>query len=212
MSFISVITFVKKQLENDDVYTFFFSTNKKLDHKAGQHGIFLLPGLYRPHPFTLSSSPDEEYVTFSTHTSSGSRFKQKILKMQPGDKMTLVGPILNFTFTKGLSDYVFLAQGIGITPFRSMLVTAHMKKLPIKTTLIHVDSCKHTFSKLTKKYATKSYFPTNPDEFRELVKQQDINKIFYLSGSPRFVSATKKLLLETGVASGNIKTDSFLGY
>jgi len=212
MSFLTLLTFVDKQHDNDDICTFRFTIKHNINHKAGQHGIFMLPGVYRPHPFTLSSSPDEKYVTFSTHTATGSRFKNKLLSLKPGAKMFLLGPIMNFTFMKGESKYVFLAQGIGITPFRSMLTYAHDNQLPMTTTLIHVDSHEHTFQKLTQQYATHANYPTNPEEFRKVVQSQDIDQLFYLSGSPRFVSATKQLLAESGVKPKHIRTDSFLGY
>ena len=212
MSILTSLTFVDKQLENDDIYTFRFATKHTINHKAGQHGLFILPGLFRPHPFTLSSSPDEQHVAFSTHTATGSRYKQKLMSIKPGEKLFLLGPIMNFTFTEGQSKYVFLAQGIGITPFRSMLAYAETHQLPVTTTLIHVDSKGHTFKELTEKCATYANYPTNPDEFRSLVRQQDTSQLFYLSGSPRFVSETKKLLTEVGVSKSNIKMDSFLGY
>ena len=212
MSLLTILTFVEKKLENDDIYTFSFTSKHSLNHKAGQHGLFVLPGLYRPHPFTLSSSPEEQYVTFSTHTATGSAYKKKLLSLKPGAKMILAGPILNFTFTKDSSNYVFLAQGIGITPFRSMLVHAHAKQLPINTTLIHVDSKGHTFKEMTQQYATTAYYPIDAEAFQEIVKSQDVKQLFYISGSPRFVAATKVLLNEMGVERGSIKTDSFLGY
>lgn len=212
MSLINNLTFVKKQHENDDIYTFYFNTPKGLKHKAGQHGLFVLPGWYRPHPFTISSSPDEELVTISTHIGTGSRFKKKLMSMESGDSILFIGPILNFTLRDHADTHVFLAQGIGITPFRSMLFHAYAASLPIITTLIHVDSKGHTFRDLTQEYATHAYYPTNPAEFQAKVKEQDINQVFYLSGSPRFVRATRKFLVERGVKRRNIRTDSFLGY
>lgn len=212
MSIMTKLTFIKKQQENNDIYTFFFTPKTAISHKAGQHGLFLLPGLYRPHPFTLSSAPGEEYITFSTHTATGSKFKQRIMEMKEGDLMFLVGPILNFTFAKDKNKYVFLAQGIGITPFRSMLVDAHAKSLPYTTTLVHVDSKSHTFKNETHEYASFSYYPSNSEEFRVFVEIQDKNQMFYLSGSPKFISSTKKLLVQKDVGQANIKTDSFFGY
>ncbi len=212
MSLLTILTFVKKNIETDDIYTFSFTSKRKLNHKAGQHGLFVLPGLYRPHPFSLSSSPEEDLITFSTHTATGSAFKNKLMKLEPGAKMLFVGPMLNFTFKKNETNYVFLAQGIGITPFRSMLVHAQSAKLPITTTLIHVDSKAHTFEPLTRQYATNALYPTNPEEFQNAVKMQPTDRQFYISGSPRFVSSTKQVLSEMGVARGNVKTDTFLGY
>ena len=212
MSFVTTLTFVKKNHETDDIYTFSFSTDQPHTYKAGQHGLFVLPGLYRPHPFSLSSSPDEPTITFSTHTATGSAFKNKLMRLKAGQKMFLFGPIMNFTFAEATPKHVFLAQGIGITPFRSMLVHAHTAKLPLKTTLIHVDSKAHAFKSTTQEHATTALYPSSSDEFRRIVEQQSADQVFYISGSPRFVSSTKRLLNEMHVPHASIKTDSFLGY
>jgi ferredoxin-NADP reductase len=212
MGFITKLTFAEKVHEDNDIYTFSFTANRPIQHKAGQHGLFVLPGLYRPHPLSLSSSPDEPYISFTTHTATGSAFKNKLLALKPGDPMIFLGPVLNFTFTDTATKYVFLAQGIGVTPFRSMLKYAFTIQLPITTTLIHVDSTQHSFEKLTKQYASTALYPTSADEFKTLLMQQDVTSLFYISGSPRFVSSTKHALRDMGVANKAIKTDSFLGY
>ena len=207
-----ILSFTEKIHEGADVYTFRFKKPTGFKHKAGQHALFVLPGFYRPHPFTISSAPDEDFVSFTTHAREGSAFKRRIMEFVAGNKVFLLGPLLNFTFHKTYDEYVFLAQGIGITPFRSMLVHANAANMPVKTTLIHVDGAGHTFKALTSEYATEALYPTNPEEFRDVVLKQDSAKAFYLSGSPRFVKATKALLKEHGVARKNIRTDSFLGY
>ena len=212
MALFNRLSFIKKKHENDDIYTFYFSPKQKIEHKAGQHGLFLLPGLHRPHPFTFSSAPGEEYITFTTHVDTGSRYKKRLMKMTPNDRITLAGPLGGFTLESSSNEHILLAQGVGITPFRSMLVHADADKLPATTTLIHVDSKTHTFRSLTEKLATKAHYPTNPDEFRELVRKQDSSQLFYISGSPRFVRATKDLLEEMGVRPSSIKVDSFMGY
>lgn len=206
------LTFVKKQQDSTDCYSFFFTKPTGFHYSAGQHALFILPGAYLPHPYSMSSAPEEDYITVSARVSSGSRHKKRLLSMKLGDAMFVLGPILNFTFKKNIKDYVFLAQGIGITPFRSMLVHADKQSLPVNTTLIHVDSHEHTFKNLTKKYATHAHYPTNPDEFRQRVLAQDMTAHFYLSGSPKFIATTKSLLFEQGVKRRSIYTDSFLGY
>ncbi len=212
MSLITPLSFVKKNLEGGDIYTFSFASKRPIGYKAGQHGVFFLPGFYRPHPFSLSSSPEEKYVTISTHVGSQSPFKKKLLSMKKGDKLFVLGPIMNFSLRTHAERHVFLAQGIGITPFRSILAHVHEAALPVTTTLIHVDGKEHTFKALTEAYATTSFYPTDPDQFREYVKQQNPNSAYYLSGSPRYVAATKELLAEHGVLSKDIITDSFWGY
>ena len=86
-----------------------------------------------------------------------------------------------------------------------MLVHAHNQQLQIQTTLIHVDKGNHPFRELTKSLASNSFYPTGSDDFRELVKKQDKDQVFYMSGSRHFTVSTRKLLNELGVAKDNIK-------
>lgn len=126
--------------------------------------------------------------------------------------MGLIGPVMNFTFQQDAPRNVLLAQGIGITPFRSMLVHAQAHVPEVETTLIHVDGTAHLFRDITEAYATNAFYPTNPDAFREAVAGLDTGQRFYLSGSPKFIGATKRLLREKGVEASAIATDSFWGY
>lgn len=212
MSFLHVMIFIDKVHEGGDIYTFNFKKPKDFNYKAGQHGLWIQASFTRPHPFTLSSSPEEEYVSFSTHIRLGSRYKQKLASLTAGDKMYLLGPILDFSFKDDVHEYVFLAQGIGITPFRSMLLHAKDSILPVTTTLIHVENEPHTFRQLTSSCATVSHYPTTPGEFQGLVKDQSKKATYYISGSPGFISSVKELLSEQGIDKNHIKTDSFLGY
>lgn len=207
------LTFVKKNHEHGDIYTFYFSPSRPLRHIAGQHGLFVLPRLGGLHIFSLSSAPEEEYVTLSTHVRKESRYKQRLDGLQPGDHLTVWGPVLDFIFQDEPAEYVFLAQGIGITPFRSLLVHANAVKLPVTTTLIHVEADEHTFHALTSQLATKSFYPTTPEAFTQTIKDTlNPQAAYYLSGSPRFVGATKQTLRSLGLKRSQIRTDSFLGY
>lgn len=212
MGVLHTLNFVKATHQHDDVYTFSFTKPETISHRAGQHGLFIVPGLYRPHPFTLSNAPEEQYVSFTTHVGTASRYKKALLRLKKDDKVWLMGPVLWFTFKKRSSRYVFLAQGIGITPFISMLTHAHTARLPVEIRLIHVAAGEHTFAARTKKYATHAVFVSSPDAFRAAVALEDPRQHFYISGSPAFVRSTKKILLAKGVSRRNCTTDSFLGY
>ncbi|MDN5275400.1 MAG: hypothetical protein JWN33_49 [Candidatus Saccharibacteria bacterium] len=210
---VTRLTFVKKQQEHGDTTTFLFEPSKPLVHKAGQHGLWILPGFRGFHPFTVSSAPSEPYVAVTTHVRPQSRYKQRLNQLKPGEKMTFLGPVLDFTFQSGVDHYIFLAQGIGVTPFRSMLVQAHHDSLLASTTLIHVDNPEHTFRALTEKLATAAYYPTSPAEFTGVVTDTKSDAAtYYISGSPRFVGATKQTLKRLNVKPHHIRTDSFLGY
>lgn len=134
--------------------------------------------------------------------------------MKKGQVITTLGPILFFFFRKRRTDYVFLAQGIGITPFRSLLVHAKRRKLDVHITLVHVARPPHTFRDETETMASESHFVETPEEFTVLATKATANKnnLYFLSGSPRFVTSTKKLLRQSGVKASAIKSDNFLGY
>lgn len=81
----TTLDFVGKVLEKDDVYTFSFKPRKPIKHTAGQHSLFVFPAQLNARPFSLASSPDEAYVKVGTHVGSGSKFKNKMMSLQPGD-------------------------------------------------------------------------------------------------------------------------------
>lgn len=211
----TTLTFVKKVHEKDDVYTFFFTPKKPIKHIAGQHSLFVFPSLLNARPFSLASSPDEPYVIVGTRVGSGSRFKKALVNMKPGDHIQMFGPYLNFITPQDDRPIIMLAQGIGITPFRSLLLWLHAHQPARSTTLIHVDSADHTYRSETSALAQQSSYPTTPQSFTgalEGAAKQQPAAWWYISGSPRFVRGATKLLKEHGVSARFIKKDGFLGY
>ena len=77
------------------------------------------------HPFTISSSPTKDHLA-STIKESGD-FTATIGRTHAGDLVSVHGPFGRFTYTlyPEQTDLVFIAGGIGITPFMSML--RHMR-------------------------------------------------------------------------------------
>jgi len=213
---VTKISFVEKTNEHNDVHTFAFASEKKLHHIAGQHGIFILPKFKGIHIFSLASAPEEKNILIGTHAREGSHYKTTLSALKSGDTMTLVGPVMNFILDKRIKNVVFLAQGIGITPFRSILMHKKLTGLSVNCTLIHVDSQEHTYREISENIADITYYPVNPEEFTQnvtsVVSQQDAGTAYYVSGSPRFVKATKQTLQNLGVAKRSIKKDGFLGY
>lgn len=209
----TTLTFVKKVHESGDIYSFYFKADKPLKHTAGQHGLFVLPKLRGVHIFSLASAPTEEHIIVGTHVREESEYKQRLAALEPGDKMHLVGPVLDFVLPKEPQSVVFLAQGIGITPIRSMLIENDRQ---LDTTLIHVDSNDHTYKSVTEPLATQTFYVNTPEAFTEATvltiaaKKNDAH--YYISGSPRFVAATKETLVKNTIDPKNIKTDGFLGY
>ena len=212
------MTFVSKKHEKDDVYSFYFHPHKKLHHKAGQHGLLILPhfrsGLSLK-PFSLASAPEDIEVMIGTHVHASSTYKQALDDLKPGDIVRFYGPIRRFTLDKKVGQVVFLAQGIGITPFRSLLRHAHNQQLNIRSTLIHVERENHIYREETEQLSSVAHFPTDPEMFNAcLLKtiQEQPEATYFLSGAPSFIKSVRSILLTQGITTQHIKQDSFLGY
>lgn len=107
--------------ESDDIFTLVLKTNKKMNFKAGQFCFLRLdkPRLYARHPFSISGDPKEENLSFAIKNTG--RFTSAVSKLKAGDKINLDGPFGIFTAKRKLQDVVFIAGGIGIAPFRSLI-------------------------------------------------------------------------------------------
>ena len=150
-----------------------------------------------------------------THIRQGSPFKQALAALQPGESITMFGPVLNFRLENAPQDVVFLAQGIGITPFRSMLVHNARQVSPRRITLLHSDGFEPTFGDETAKLATSAHYPDNKDTFSAMLGRTiaaNPHAWFYVSGSPEFIKDAKAFMLTNRIRKSSIKTDSFLGY
>ena len=134
--------FDHSQPEADNITTFFFQPEKPAHYTAGQ-----FTELYLPHAdpdergikrwFTISSSPTEELLSITTKFTSdkGSSFKETLCSLEPGTEVHLEDPMGDFVLPKLIqTPLVFVAGGIGITPFHSMLewLAATGEQRPIK--------------------------------------------------------------------------------
>lgn len=92
------------------------------------------------HHFTISSSPTEPGVLRSTVKAVGD-FTRLIGRAKPGDAVAVHGPFGRFSYVLRPEerDLVFIAGGIGITPFMSML--RHMRDTcaDVRVTLLYAN-------------------------------------------------------------------------
>lgn len=172
--------------------------------------------------FTISSASSEGHITISTKfvPGDGSAFKQALLKLKPGDSIEAEGPKGSFTYDDPAKEVVFIAGGIGITPFRSILVELDFKGVNAPITLLYANKSedipfKELFDDFAKKYdQLKIDYLTGPIT-PEILKSYLLNhksEVFYLSGPEPMVESLKKQLEELGLPSDQIKTDYFPGY
>jgi glycine betaine catabolism B len=88
--------------------------------------------------FTISSSPTEDFIMFSTRIRD-SPYKRRLSTLEQGAKVKVRGPEGKFVLHEDYSKpAVFLSGGIGVTPFRTMIKYATDKQLPVK--IIMFDS------------------------------------------------------------------------
>ena len=122
--------------------------DKEFEFLAGQYIYLTLPKLNYPDPrgatrhFTISSSPTElPKICITTRIRVESGFKKTLDEVEAGVSIEADAPFGEFTLNENdLTPQVFIAGGIGITPFRSMLKYVFDKKLPIPIALIYSNS------------------------------------------------------------------------
>lgn len=93
-----------------------------LDFKPGQFAFVEIQGKEwsEPHPFTISSAPGEEHLRFTIKV-LGDWTRKLREEMQPGGKVMVRGPYGRFDATRAGDKQIWLAGGIGLTPFLSKL-------------------------------------------------------------------------------------------
>lgn len=111
-----------------NTYEFIFHTDRALSFAPGQYMEWTLPhegsdtrGSRRY--FTIASSPTEkDFLLGIKSFAPGSSYKQALLAMKEGEMMTASQVAGDFVLPKDKNaKLVFIAGGIGVTPFRSML-------------------------------------------------------------------------------------------
>lgn len=150
---------------------------------------------------------------------STSQFKKTMEKLKVGDSINTSHPAGTFTLDE-TTPAVFIAGGVGITPFRSMIKYSVDKKLSTPITLVYFNSdgqfiFKKEFSLWQKNYPKLSIIYHNTKKIGRLYLDSRfliLDSIFYLAGPPKMVDDFEKILLDSGVDQANIRYDRFDGY
>lgn len=93
---------------------------RPLRHRAGQFAFFRFSGagLSEPHPFTISSAPDDTGALRLTVAPLGDLTARVSRALAAGQSVEIDGPYGHFGRAKG--PQVWIGAGIGITPFLSL--------------------------------------------------------------------------------------------
>jgi ferredoxin-NADP reductase/Na+-translocating ferredoxin:NAD+ oxidoreductase RnfD subunit len=229
----------KLQLSPD---TFEFAFNK-------QNDFHFLPGQYlewtlqhknvdnrgNRRYFSISSSPTENQLTMTVKFyNPSSSYKKELLNFENGKQIIAAQVAGDFVLPKNLKQpLVFIAGGVGIAPFRSMIQYIVDKGLLVDIILLYTNKTVNdilyvgVFEKVRENGVKTIYNLTDlqnlphrwggttgyitQDSIKQVIPDYR-NRKYYLSGPQLMVQNFEKTLRDAGVQNSKIKTDFFPGY
>jgi glycine betaine catabolism B len=233
--------FVGKQELAKNTAIFTFRPNKPLNFTPGQYLLWSIPHKksdLRGHRryFSIASSPTEDNFTFVTKFSDkSSSFKANLRQLPVGAEIMATSLDGDFVLPKDThQDCVFIAGGVGIAPFRSMVKHLLDTKQGQTITLFYsnntVDEICFTdlFDQANRAFGMKTiYTLTAADQVpggwngkvgyidADMIKTEADNfrkALYYISGPDPMVRAMEKTLASLAIPKRQIKTDYFPGY
>ncbi len=228
----------KKEVAKGTLRVEFTPEEKISGFQPGQHATFSL--INPPETdaegdsriFSLVNSPNEKDFVAITTRLRDTAFKRVLKDLPLKTEVEIEGIRGNFVLPENPDKpLVFMAGGIGITPFMSMLTYLAEEGLNYQVTLIYTNRDREStayFEEL-KKLAegnknikiifTMTQDPNWSGEKRHIDKEfikdyfADPNaQTYYLAGPPVMVKAVYEALISAGVLPANIKTENFAGY
>ncbi len=217
--------FVKDvKMETADTFTVTIKGNKEF--QAGQFCFLRLNKnkLYARHPFTISSAPGDD---FAFTIKLAGRFTQTAKELKEGDEIFIDGPFGKF-IPQPNKNLVFIAGGVGITPFMSILRDHIKRGVSQNITLIYGSRSqadiifKDEIESINQPWFKKVYMLNDISNMTIQCEQgyisQDIIKkyvtnpndsLYYICGPERMKDTAKKVLKDMGVKWRNVFVEDF---
>ncbi len=197
--------------------------------EAGQYAQVIIPRLLYPDQrgvsrlFSIASSPNDKNRITIAFRDSGSGFKRTLMEAPLGHEIIIRGPFGgDFTLPEDeFPDVVFIAGGVGITPFLSMSRFATEKELSLPILLLYANRNKKSaaYFKEIGDMASRNPHFTNKNKFGRVDKnfiRKNVKDVltteWYVAGPPAMVEYSKGILLNFGVLVDKIHTERFTGY
>ncbi len=215
-----------KQLIGADTYDLVFESNQKVEFTPGQYLEWTVDDM-KPDArgnrryFTIASSPTEQEVRLGVKFyPEASSFKKLMFGMEPGTKILAGSLSGDFTLPANKEQkLVFIAGGIGITPFRSIVkyLMDKQERRDIVVLYSNKENTNPAYAELLQeaqsRLGIKTVFTnkiTSDMISREIpdFKQRK----FYISGPHGMVVAFENTLKEMGIPRRQIKIDFFPGF
>lgn len=233
--------FVSKREIARDTSEFRFEKPGGFVFKAGNSFDWMLINPTEPDPegntrsFSSISAPFEDYIGLSTRMRD-TAFKRDLKGMVVGAEIKVEGPFGSFHLHHDTEKRaVFLAGGIGITPFISMIKEATHDKTDHKIILVYSDKTPEdivyipelqqlekenpqfklivTMTRLEK--ATEPWITevgrVNKEMLLKYLETFD-NSVYYMAGPPEMVTNLRQTLMESGIDEDDMRWEEFSGY
>ena len=215
-----------------------FAVDEYPDYRPGSYFWVELPdrghtdekGLRRH--ISLATSPTERGVVGLATRLRDTAFKRTLAELEVGDEVQVEEPKGSFLLPEDTgAEYVFVAGGIGITVFRSMLRFIADRQLPYRVTLVYSNRDRESaafldeLEELERRVEGLRVVLTMTDEpgwegetrhldaevLGELVGGLE-DKTFLVAGPPPMAEAVAESLLAAGVPEDRVHADKFSGY
>lgn len=209
--------------EAENIKSFRFSTEQKWNWRPGQW-MYLRLSEELKHTFTISASPTEGFLQVTTMFRPQSEFKQVLFSKKVGDTVDVSGPNGSFILDEADSyPRLFLAGGIGITPFHSMIKYSTDRNLNLPISLLYSAKtlAGAAFSKwLTELRAenlniniieSEKSGHVDGEKIKQFVPDYQ-SRTWWLCGPAAFVDAMKELATKMGMKEEQVKSEDFPGY
>ncbi len=214
----------------DRTRAFHFARPDGFRFKAGQAIDVLLDGGAgddHRHTFSIASGPAEDRLTVATRMRD-SAFKRSLAALPAGGTVQLEGPSGSLTLHGDASrPAVFIAGGIGITPFMSMLRQVALDRPARRLLLLYANHRPEDapwleeLQALARQWPDFSLLPVMTagaggrridGEMLKSVGSGLSRPVYYAAGAPAMVAAMREMLNGVGVEDDDIRSEDFHGY
>lgn len=221
------LRFIKTKPEAGDAVSIFLRPDADISWTPGQYLHYFLK-----HPdsddrgierwFTISSAPFEKEIRITTRNFNDkkSSFKNRLFALEAGDEIEAEGPGGKFVM-QDAKKHVFVSGGIGITPYRSMLVQMDHDGSEINVDLLYANrdgqlvfgdelealAQKHAGLKIARFIGDHKITENDLKPYVD-----EAGTVIYLSGPEPMVESFKDMLINMGLPEERLKTDYFPGY
>ncbi len=209
------------RLNNEIIEILMSPITNKIEYKAGQ---FIFLSFKEPdigsesHPFSISSSPSDEYLKVTIKPLGD--FTYKLAKrLTSGTKVDIEGPFGTFNYKQKKQNQIWIAGGIGITPFIGMAkdIVENNEQYNIDLYYATRNENETTYLEFLNSLKPKINLITFYSDHNGRLTSKKIseldnnfaNKDILICAPPSMINALRKQFIAIGVKKSNLYSEDF---